>query len=163
MEYKTKQQVNMEKKTLYWIRGNKYNPEGVKKALKAKGIRAWPGTVCNLPDYIYYGVEGQYAESTENISTKCILRRCGIELQPIPKETFKPFDKVIVRKGTCTQQRWKVGLFSHEGLRPCKTGSIEHYYVCVGSIYQECHHYEDWMAKYLGTETPFEDFRKEDE
>ena len=143
----------MEKKTLYWIRGSKKNPEGVKKALKAKGIQIWPETVCDCSDYIYYGVEGHTADSTRLTSTIIILSQCGTELKPIVEETFKPFDKVIVRDDG---EEWNIDFFNRMG-----NPSDVLPYKGMRTQWKECHLYEDWMAKYLGTDTPFEEFRKE--
>ena len=147
-----KDNMKENKKTLYWIRGNEENPEGVKKALEAKGIQ--PDNSCDYrySDLIHYGVEGTRGDWSGIPNVKCIMSQCGVELQPIVEETFKPFDKVIVRDDG---HDWNIDFFA------C-IADDNFPFMCSSNFYQECHHYGDWMAKYLGTDTPFEEFRKEE-
>ena len=67
------------------------------------------------------------------------------------EQEFKPFDKVIVRN--TDNQWWEPGFYARKF-------NDSYYLVGCQYIYKQCHKYEDWMEKYLYTDTPFENFEK---
>lgn len=148
--------IELKPNKLYYIIGNKTNPEGVKQALLDKGAILNPNFNFDCDKNLYY-IGKSLRVQTENILTYDgkLIQKYGIELQPVeivePEETFEPFDKVIIRFRN--EGDWVVDTFSH------KKGK---WFYCSGGIsYTECHKYEQWMNKYLGTNTPFEEFKKD--
>lgn len=140
-------------KELYYIRGDKFNPIGVQEALvNAGGIVE---TLFSFTDYkgLYYiGKNSKiaYTKDGDNEIT-ILLKEYGTELQPVKpmmeREFFYTFDKVIAK---CTNGFWTTDFFSYK----TKDGLFK----CGSDVYDECHHYEPWMDKYLGTNTPYEEF-----
>ena len=137
---------------LYYIRGDSGAPNCIKQALLNKGGINDLCLCFDIVEGIYYIDKESKIRCAGDEKFKNIIIEFGTELQPgKPGETFKPFDKVIVKfrdKGD-----WTVDTFSH------KKGK---WFYCGGGIpYSECHKYEPWMDKYLGANTPYEEFEKE--
>ena len=140
-------------KELYYIRGNNENPQGVRQALLDKGgIITIEHLFVFESDFYYIDKDYKIKCVGDDTQLGKLIMYFGIELQPVePEETFEPFDKVIGRfgnKGTCT-----VSEFSHKK---------DKFYYCGGAFsFTECHYYEPYMKKYIGTNVPFEEFKKE--
>lgn len=140
-------------KELYYIRGNKENPQGVRQALLNKGGSDDLGLYFNTEDRIYYVCkDSEITFANDDTKLGKLIMYFGIELQPVePEETFEPFDKVIGRFGN--KGTWTVSEFSHKK---------DKFYYCGGAFsFTECHYYEPYMKKYIGTNVPFEEFKKE--
>lgn len=87
-----------EKNTLYWIRGNGKNPKGVKKAMEEKGIIITDNDIVWLMNIhvIFYGCEGvHFCYVDDDSFVGCVIRSCGVELQPIEEPKFKDGDFII--------------------------------------------------------------------
>ena len=140
-------------KELFYCKGSKENPEGVKAALIAKGGR-YPGDFdFDNEDNIYFILDGVIQCTCKDCigASFSLIKEYGTEIQPIVEETFKPFDRVIVAD---RYNEWRVASYFHKS-------RVTDSYCCSGLWWEYCHHYEDWMEKYLGTATPFEQFTKE--
>lgn len=127
-------------KDLYYIRGNKENPESVKQALLNRGGNLILNHNFDEEHYLYY-INSDNIISYASIYSQAgeILLSHGTELKLIePEETFEPGDKVFVSYNGY----WEFSIFSHT--------TPEGHIHCCGVLYDECHHYEPWMKKYLG-------------
>ena len=136
-------------KELFYCRGSKENPEGVKKALEAKGGKTGLNIKCDNERLVYYIRSGEIDWAEDASSEGLTVIEYGTELQPVVGETFKPFDRVIVSDRA---SEWRAAIYSHKS---------REYYSCNGVLFEECHLYEDWMEKYLGTNTPFNEWKKD--
>lgn len=70
-----------------------------------------------------------------------------------PEPKLKPFDKVIARNDC----QWSAALYSHY------VNGLVYPHICVSSSFMEVHPWRDCYAKYLGTNTPWEQIVKETE
>ena len=82
------------------------------------------------------------------------------------KETFKLYDRII-GKLHGAEKCWCIDLYSEKIEPNCKDGKTKT--KCFGIrgiarsiMYSEVHHYEEWMEKYIGTTTPFREWKKGD-
>ena len=138
-------------KELYYVIGDSRKPNCIKQTLLNKGGIDDLDLYFDSEDVIYYINEESKIRCAIDMELKKFILYYGTELKPIEsEETFEPFDKVIVKfrgKGDLA-----VDTFSH------KKGK---WFYCGLVLYYECHHYEPWMKKYLGTNTPWNEFEKE--
>lgn len=141
-------------KELYYIRGSKVNPLDVRQKLLDKGGIDDLGLYFDGQGLLFYINTESKIRCACNMEVEKFILEYGIELksvEPEQEENFEAFDKVIVKfrdKGY-----WTVDTFSHQKGK---------WFYCGGGIsYSECHKYESWMEKYLGTNIPFEEFEKE--
>lgn len=141
-------------KELYYIRGSKTNQEEVKQALLDKGGILETRFSFNDGNGLYYIDKDSkiaYVVNADNAVTR-LLKEYGTKLQPTkPKETFEPFDRVLVRCGN--EKNWGIDIFM--------AISYGKYMECIGATYSECHKYESWMDKYVDTDVSFEEFKKD--
>lgn len=95
---------------------------------------------------LYY-IDKDYniAFSTEDTQEGQLIIHFGTELKL--EEIFKPFDKVIVRY---SNGFWTNNFYSYK----TKYNTFR----CGNDLYEECHLYELWMEKYIGTDTPWDQF-----
>lgn len=169
-------------KELYWILGSEENPKGVKNALRNVGIIVRPWMLCNIDERIIYGCKGKSADyAIVDSSTAEIIMACGTELQPLPEEKeaeedemdkLKPFDRVVARIKPFRGQNttWKGDIFLGKSKSAGGKRIVHLAYHCTGVCNNdgtdndelEVHKYEEWMAPYIGTETPFCEWEKPD-
>lgn len=136
-------------KELYYIISGYDKPEHVRQALLNKGGIDDVGLCFDMVGHLFYIDKESKIRCAGNDEIKKFIIENGIELQPVqPEETFKPFDKVIVRFKD--ESYWVVDTFSH------KKGNL---YYCGMTAYCECHHYKPWMDEYIGTTTPWEEIK----
>lgn len=142
------------KKELYYIRGNKENPQGVRQALLNKGGIDEFDLKFDSEDILYY--IDKYSKITflyDGSQFADIIISFGTKLQPVEptesKEILKPFDKVIAK---CRNGLWTTNFYSY------KTQHGE--FRCGNDIFDECHHYEAWMDEFVGTDTPLQNLIK---
>lgn len=134
-------------KKLYYVKGNVKHPERVEKILLKIGGKSLFNYGFNLEDVIYYvGSDNNICYAPIDSQAGGILLSYGIELKL--EEIFEPGDKVLVSYNGY----WELSIYSHT----TPNGQFH----CCGLLYDECHHYEPWMKKYLGTDTPWKDMIK---
>lgn len=142
-------------KELYYIRGDKFNQIGVQEALvNAGGIVEVRFSFTDDKGLYYIGEDSKiaYTIDGDNEITR-LLKEYGTELKPVEpmmeREFFYAFDKVIAK---CTNCFWTTDFFSYK----TKDGLFK----CGNDLYEECHRYEPYMKKYIGTNTPYKEFEK---
>ena len=140
--------------TLYYIRGSKTNPEGVKQILLDRGGILETRFSFNDEDGLYYigsNSKIEYTIDDSNNPIRKLLLEYGTKLQPTePKEILEPFDRVL---GRCGEGKWGIDIFM--------AITYDKYMECIGATYTECHKYESWMDKYVYTDVSFEEFKKD--
>lgn len=144
------------RKTLYWIRGDEKRAGLLRRAFEKRGVNTTLVSGLDGENTVYYGCAGYYCEECGDDSlTGYIVRSCGVELQAEAEEEFEPFDKVIGKKMNGT---WRVDIF-----RQLNDGCVGEYnkYDCIGKTFDEIHLYDPWMKRYIGTDTPFDEWVKE--
>ena len=168
-EISNKEKRNM-KKELFWIRGSKGNPKGVKDALRNAGIIVHPCLLCNIDDRIIFGCKDEFADYAEkDTPVGRTIMECGTELEPyvdpsynphvfeglpIADLVFKPFDPIIGLNGSGANEGWIPDFFAYRLGDGFKGTS--------GLYYSEIHHYQSWMSIYITTKIPFKLWRKEE-
>lgn len=135
--------------TLYYIRGSKTNPEGVKQILLDRGGNLLIKYSFD-EEYCLYYINSNNTISYASVYSQAgdIIQCYGTELKP--KESFEPFDRIL---GRCGEGKWGIDIFM--------AITYDKYMECIGATYTECHKYEPWMKKYIGTNIPYEKFKKE--
>lgn len=71
---------------------------------------------------------------------------------------LKPFDKIIGRKNHLA---WHIGFFSNYASVYDNNAGENKFVTVEGHKYAECIKYEDWMSKYIGTVTPYNEWKKD--
>lgn len=136
-------------KELYYVIGDSRKHNCIKQTLLNKGGIDDLDLYFDSEDVIYYINEESKIRCAIDMELKKFILYYGTELKPIePEETFEPGDKVFVSYNGY----WEFSIFSHT----TPEGQIH----CCGVLYDECHHYEPWMKKYLGTTIAWKDFVK---
>lgn len=132
--------------TLYYIRGNKKCPKSVQQALLNKNGIVTDNLSYENENMLYYiDQDNNITFSTEDTQEGQLIIHFGTELKL--EEIFKPFDKVIVKYGNGS---WTTTLFSYK----TQSGKFR----CGNDVFDECHLYEPWMEKYIGTNIPWDQF-----
>lgn len=169
VEISNRQKQNM-KKELYWIRGSKENPKGVKDALRNAGIIVHPCLLCNIDDRIIFGCKDEFADyAGKDTPVGRTIMECGTELEPYVDPSynphvfeglptadlvFNPFDPIIGLKGSGANEGWIPDFFAY------RLGDV--FKGTSGLYYSEIHHYHAWMKKYINSRIPFENWEKEE-
>lgn len=136
-------------KELYYIRGNKKNPQSVKQALLNKGGIDDFYLEFDSEDLLYYiDKDSKITFTRDGTQSGEIIMVFGTELEPV--EILKPFDRVIAK---CRNGLWTTNFYSYR----TQYGMFK----CGNDVYDECHHYEPWMDEFVGTDTPWDEFHKE--
>lgn len=80
------------------------------------------------------------------------------------EETFNPFDHIIGKLHE-NGEYWCIDFYSEKIKLACRDGKTKiKYFGLSGNtrniMYSEVHHYEEWMKRYIGSHTPFNEWKK---
>lgn len=141
-------------KKIYYIKGNFDDADNIEQALRNKGGILDTVNFFGYKDILYYIDTNNIIQQVKYDSPEGkIIREFGTKLKPVkPKKPSKTSGKVIGKiKSNST---WTlVDMFKYT--------IDDDTFIFIGSEYAECHKYEPWMKKYLGTNTPYEEFKEE--
>ena len=141
----------MATKKLYWAEGSEKDYEGLKGAFLNHGVVVPEDMKLWLEGYIYFGTEGGevmcVSDTTVYQGMLVVIKAAGLRL--FPEEHFEPFDKVIYRDDD--MKTWFIDFYC----------GIEGETIRAAS--KEMHHYEPWMAKYIGSNLDYEDWQRPSE
>ena len=102
----------------------------------------------NNNNYEMFTKDGKYFDGDYGANGECLLfpskENRNWDKFKIEKYEFKPFDKVLARDSD--DSKWRCDLFSSKG---------EHYYICVGEIWNQCIPYNEDTKHLIGTSKAF--------
>lgn len=97
-----------------------------------------------------------FAFKGDDLSLSQVTANDGVPYIEEPEQELKPFDRVIAKKQSYDYDNygWEHALYSHE---------YNGKFVASAKRYDEVHPWRDCYARYLGTDTPWDQILKETE